>query len=232
MENSRYIPTPKDVERYRKLRALALELNSRITKTIPREALEQTAEALGFREDGVVRYRNENNLDIHADCCFYDWRDENGLNVVERYRAAHPAEPGSIDELLLDSYCKARFSIFGLEFAIPDAGVYCRDMMNGEELFIMDIGLSNSLSKEPMLHAGRIVPIGGFWMTTGAGMPISDEALDRAEKLVLGEEPFPFPVGVLRACIEAGDDEHVAYRIPNPGPPKRRLRMKWKRRRW
>jgi hypothetical protein len=45
--SSTFIPSPADVERYERLRGLARDLNSRIVKTIPQEAIQQVAEAIG-----------------------------------------------------------------------------------------------------------------------------------------------------------------------------------------
>jgi hypothetical protein len=47
---STFIPSTADIERYRRLRGLARDLNSRIVKTTPREAIQQVAEAVGPRQ--------------------------------------------------------------------------------------------------------------------------------------------------------------------------------------
>lgn len=49
-----FTPTPQDVERYRKLRALTADLNEQIMKAIPRRALDEVGEALGMRRDGII----------------------------------------------------------------------------------------------------------------------------------------------------------------------------------
>jgi len=40
-----FSPTRQDVERYRSLRAVSMELNHRILKTIPRQALDEIGDA-------------------------------------------------------------------------------------------------------------------------------------------------------------------------------------------
>ena len=44
--------TPSEIERYRRLRALSRELNHRILRTVPREAMLETAKAIGVEHDG------------------------------------------------------------------------------------------------------------------------------------------------------------------------------------
>jgi hypothetical protein len=51
---TRFPPTPEDVERYRRLRALTADLNQRIMKAIPRRALDEVGEAIGIRRDGIL----------------------------------------------------------------------------------------------------------------------------------------------------------------------------------
>jgi hypothetical protein len=49
------------------------------------------------------------------------------------------------------------------------AGVYFLDVFSGEELFIMDIGLSRIPNQ--VAYATRSIALGRFWMTGGAGLP-------------------------------------------------------------
>src|SRR6059036_3473042 len=79
-----FSPTRQDVERYRKLRALSMDLNHRIIKTIPRQAYEDIGDAIGIRRNGVLQFETEDMSSVLMDCCLYDWF-EKGKNVVQRY---------------------------------------------------------------------------------------------------------------------------------------------------
>src|SRR5262245_16099817 len=91
---SSFSPTRQDVERYRRFRALCVELNRNLVKTIPRQAYDEIGDALGIRRNGVLVSETEDMSSVLADCCLYDWY-ENGKNLVERYAEKHAAIPGT-----------------------------------------------------------------------------------------------------------------------------------------
>ena len=66
------VPSPLDVERYKRLRLAAKELNHRLTKTIPREGFSEIGEAIGILHDGVFVFDTEDVTSVLMDCCLYD----------------------------------------------------------------------------------------------------------------------------------------------------------------
>src|SRR6266480_2991121 len=180
---STFIPSPADVERYKRLRGLARDLNHRIVQTIPREAIPQVAEAIGVLHGGVLVLESEEESNVLMDCCLYDWIPE-GKNLVEKYAENHPPAPGTEEQ----------------------------------ELFIMDMGLSQT----PLdaAYAIRTLPLGQFWMTSGAGLPTGSgaikNAMDRLSKQRLLEEgrftePHKVALVFVRTLLESGASQHVAY---------------------
>ncbi len=164
-----YSPSPQDVERYRSLRALCKALNSRMLKIVPRHAMLETAEAIGIQRDGVLIFETQDVTSVHMDSCLYDWC-EDGENLVQRYARQHPAEPCTDESLLLDACLRAKFAVLVVQSVAPGAGVSCRDILNGMDLFVMDMGLGDTASPGAAF-ATRIIPLGGYWMTGGAGLP-------------------------------------------------------------
>ncbi len=78
---STFIPSPADVERYKRLRGRARDLNHRIVQTIPREAIPQVAEAIRVLHGGVPVLESEQESNVLMDCCLYDWiREEKTLS--------------------------------------------------------------------------------------------------------------------------------------------------------
>jgi len=77
-----------------------------------------------------------------SDCCIYDWY-EDGKNVVQRHAETHPAQPGTDEHYLLNAYLHAKYRVGG---AVRGArrGIDCRDILNNEDVFVMDLGLSRS----------------------------------------------------------------------------------------
>ena len=214
---STFIPSPADVERYKRLRGLARDLNHRIVQTIPREAIPQVAEAIGRLHGGVLVLDSEDESSVLMDCCLFDWIRE-GKNLIEKYAENYPPAPGTEEHELLEAYLQAKYRIVVPQSRVPGAGAYFVDLLSGEELFIMDVGLSqNPLD---VAYATRTIPLGQFWMTGGAGLPTGSEAIkvaiDRLTKQRLVEEgrftdPHKMALVFVRTLLESGASKRVAY---------------------
>jgi hypothetical protein len=232
-----FSPTEQDVERYRRFRGMSTELNSRIVKTIPKRAYDEVGDAIGVRRDGVLVFDSEDMPGVLMDCCLHDWF-ENGENLVQRYAEAHPAKPGTDESFLLSAYTQAKYRVLLTEYSVPDAGVDCRDVLNNEDLFLMDLALSRSLGSgaaaRGMALATRTLPLGDYSMTTGAFLPIqSREAfknMSRAEGGLL-EGPGGIALSIVRACLAAGAADWVGYEPVATKKARIEPRMRFKRRR-
>ncbi len=93
------------------------------------------------------------------DCCLYDWY-ENGENLIERYGETHPAEPGTDESYLLSAGLQAKYRVLVVQSVVPGAGVQCRDILNGEDLFLMDVAISRSVTVDRLAYATRTIPLG------------------------------------------------------------------------
>jgi hypothetical protein len=162
-----------DVEAYQRLREAGRRLTTRMTKTIPGAAYREIGTALGIYRKGVLVFDTEDVAAVLADCCLHDWIHD-GRNLVEQYCLDHPAPPDSDDAYLLRAYQQARFRVLVAGSIAPGAGIECADTLSGERFFLTDISLSNCARNSRTLFATRTVPLDGYWMTTGAGLPIGD----------------------------------------------------------
>ena len=213
---SSFIPSSADVERYKRLRRLALDLNHRIVQTIPREAMHQIGEAIGILRGGVLVFESEDESSVLMDCCLYDWIRE-GKNVVEKYAESHPASPGTEEDELLQAYLQAKYRIVVPRSRVQGAGAYFTDLLSAEELFIMDIGLSRT--PLDVAYATRTLPLGQFWMTGGAGLPAGGEAIKKAINRLTKQRPMedgstdPHKMALVfvRTLLESGASQHIAY---------------------
>ncbi|SPE30484.1 hypothetical protein SBA3_1670003 [Candidatus Sulfopaludibacter sp. SbA3] len=161
------------------------ELSQRAVKTIPREAYTEVGEALGIMRNGVLVFETEDVSSVLMDCCLYEWKD-NGKSLIQRYVETHPGEPGTDEHYLLNACLPAKFRVLFPESAVPGAGLYCRDILNKEDLFVMDVAFSQSIGDTGPRLATRTIPLGEDWMTNGAALPIANKefksALIRSEK--------------------------------------------------
>ena len=228
-------PDRKDVERYRRLRALSIDLNHRITKTIPRQAYDDVGGAIGILRNGILEFDSTDMTSVLMDCCLYDWF-ENGKNVVQRYSETHPSKPGTDERYLLDAYLQAKYRVLVVQSTVPGVGLHCQDVLNGGELFLMDLGLSQSAKGTNAALATRTIPLGEYWMTGGAGLPINSKkaALDALSRIESGNQKSLEGLGsvtllIVRACLAAGAANYVTYASAEAKSrePRRRPRRRW-----
>jgi hypothetical protein len=215
------------------LRALNRDLNQRIVKTIPPQAYDEVGDAIGILHDGALILDTEDMASVLKDSCLYDWF-ENGKNLVQRYAETHPVKPGTDEDFLLNACLRAKYRIVLVQSAVPGAGLHCRDVLNGGELFLMDVALSETLVGANAALATRTIPLGEYWMTDGAGLPINSkkavlEALDRiaTEKRKLPEGPGAVSLTIVRACLAAGAADYVVYEGADTKPAR-----SWRQPRW
>jgi len=228
-----FSPTRQDVERYRSLRALSMALNHRIIKTIPRQAYDEVGDALGIRHNGVLVFDSTDMTSVMMDCCLYDWF-ENGKNLVQRYAETHPATPGTDESYLLRTYLQAKYRILIVQSAVPGAGIHCQDVLNGGELFLMDLAMSQSVPSGNAALATRTLPLGEYWMTGGAGLPISSkksilDALRRIESEHYKplEGPGGVALSIARACLASGAADYITYQSTEASSTKPRPQPRW-----
>jgi hypothetical protein len=229
-----FAPIPQDVERYRSLRALNKDLNHRMIETVPPEAYEQIGDAIGIRHRGILVFDTEDMASVLMDCCLYDWFKD-GKNLVQRYSETHPAKPGTDESYLLNACVQAKYRVLIVQSTVPGAGVQCHDALNNEDLFVMDLALSRTLTGNASL-ATRTIPLGEYSMTGGAGLPIhSKKAVSNVLSAIEGgsalsfEDPNSIALLIVRSCLAAGAADHVRYEVPEPKSSKSRRAERWRK---
>jgi hypothetical protein len=211
-----------------------MDLNHRIIKTIPRRACDEVGDAIGVLRNGVLEFETEDMTSVLMDCCLHDWF-QGGKNVVQRYSETHPAPPGTDEQYLLSVYVQAKYRVLVVQSAVAGAGVRCRDVLNHEDLFLMDLGLSHSAQDADSAFATRTIPLGEYSMTGGAGLPINSKkaALDALGRVASAEQELEGPgsvaLAIVRACLAAGAAGCVAYQSAAAKPRAPRRRSRWRR---
>ena len=214
-----FTPSKQDVERYRRLRALNMDLNHRMIKTIPRHAYDEVGDAIGIRQNGVLVFDSMDMSSVLMDCCLYDWF-EHGKNVVQRYAKSHPAKPRTDESFLLSACVQAKYRILMVRSTVSGSGLRCHDVLNNEDLFVMDLGLSRSLPNGKGTLATRTIPFGEYSITSGAGLPINSEKTVQALSRLEGgpddmiRAPGRTALLIVRACLATGAADHVMYETP------------------
>jgi hypothetical protein len=222
-----FAPTRQDVERYIRLRALGSALLQRIVNTVPRQVFIEIGEALGILRNGVLEFGSEHINNVLADCCIYEWF-ENGKNLVQRYAETHPPAPGTDESYLLNAYLQAKYRVLGMQSAVADAGVYCDDVLTGQQLFLMDLALTRNPQRDKVLVATRTISLGEYSMGSGAGLPIDQKVVMHGLRAILGGNasiggPGSMAIPIVRACLAAGVADFVAHVTPELKSEKPRI---------
>ena len=214
--------TRADVERYRSLRAASRDLNHQILKTLPRPALYQIGKAIGVLRHGQFVFASEEMMGVLMDCCLYDWVDA-GKNAVHRYAETHTPPPGTDGHVLLQAYLRAKYQLLVPKAVLRGAGVSVADAFTGEQFFLMDISLSQSTLSREVLLATRTIPLGEYWITGGAPLPMDAKAKNAAFRefsergLVVDgtiTDPHKMALITIRACLESDAARQVKYEDP------------------
>ena len=231
--------TTADVERYKRLRAVATYLNQRMVKTIPKEAIHDMGRALGILRDGKLYFETEDVSSVLMDCCIHDWV-KGGKTVLQRFVETQAPPAGTDEHYLLQAYLRAKFCVLIPKDLVRGAGVQCWDSLSKQDMFIMDMGFSHSASVNALpILATRTIPLGDYWMTGGAALPSGSSAIAVAMKIRDNQELLSasvlesslIPLAIIRASLECGMAQRIRYQnIPGkmehhngtrPSPPPR-----------
>ena len=208
-----------DVERYRRLRTVSQRLNARISATVPREAFYAIGRAIGILRNGTLVFDDEGTKSVLMDCCIYDWMKD-GKTVVQRYAESQAPPAGTDEHYLLQAYLKATFRILLPQSFLPGAGAQCRDALWKEDIFIMDLGLSQGASTgQDSPLAARTIPLGDCWMTSGAVLPTSSAAIAAAKQILEHEEfqsseipdSSTIALAMVRTSLKFGAAQRIRY---------------------
>ncbi|MBI3618691.1 hypothetical protein HY213_01500 [Candidatus Peregrinibacteria bacterium] len=169
---------------YRKYRALQLSLNGDILeKEGSKELFDEAVAYLELWRSGILVFESESECDLVQDFFLNESPDAEGTTCVERYAENHG--PHDRDRhIVLDAMMRSRTSLFRIEAADPRrAEIHLRDVLNGELINVIDIGLSQSAEVGVLLF-GRVLSFPRFRMLSGASMIFPPEERDSLAAIV------------------------------------------------
>jgi SEC-C motif len=210
------------VPTYLRWRQIGMRLSHRLVETLDKDIMDEGARKLGVLQKGTLVLGSEDELAVVMDYCIYNVY-RGGRNAVERMLAdSPPSDPDERD--LLEAQAQARYSLFQVSDVEPGVGVALADVLRSDTIFVTDLGFGNSLRKGFGL-AGRVIPRAGFFMTGGAMLPLDRRAARQIEgdlehwlakgvaRLTAAEEA-DLTARIIRACLQTGASEHIAYASP------------------
>jgi len=210
------------LEKYKRTRSIALELNNSLLKLIPKKAIESTARKWGLWRDGALVLDIEDHLSVLMDYVIHDCF-LNGQNALERYLIQQPPELGSDVQAVLEGMRRAFFSIFRVEKVVKSVGVHVLDILGDRQYFLADAGLGD-MASEALTLVSRVFLFDDFITTSGAALPVDDEAsadiadyLNSMEKSPLDseamtrEEMADLNASLIGFCLRSKGGQYIRY---------------------
>jgi SEC-C motif len=213
--------------RYRRMREVRLQLNNVLVGTIPKRALQECGRRLGYLRKNTLVFDSEDDMAVLMDYCLYD-PGRDGRTLVTAFLEKSPPPAGSAELVALQQMTHAYYSIFQITDVERGVGVSVQDLLREETGFIVDIGFGNTARRHLML-ASRIIPMEGFLMTGGAGLPVDLLAARRItnelKRMKQTPETFDFhqitprqeadlAALIIRTCRSSRASSHIAYAEP------------------
>lgn len=109
--------------------------------------------------------------------------DQNGEPPIKRVLAKEDTLH-KIDRLAVAYYKNYRYAWLVVEAAKAGVGLKCRNLMNGEELFLMEMTLSQNPDIKGMTICAGIAPMGQVYMCLGTIHPAAFEPSEAVHKMV------------------------------------------------
>ncbi len=155
------------LDRYRAARALGRDLQVRLIKDLPKPALPECAKKLGLVKSGTLIINQDDEIAIAYDYCLHHFRRV-GKNAIEK---SLETSSEAQETAWLEALTRARFSVFMVESIAAHRGARLLDLIQGESLDLIDLGLA-STGQPGLILVGRIVNFDHLHLTSGTLIPI------------------------------------------------------------
>ena len=205
--------------RYRRLRRIGKELHRAVLDVIAPNVVLGWAKRLGLTWGRAVLLESELELVLAEDLAIYLARPGRSHPLDRHARAARLA-PGSDEATVLEAMRRARFSLWRVERRHETVGLVLRDLLRGEDLWLVDEALERS-ARPGLEMAARLLQPEAFAMTARIVVPVTPDlmeevfarapALRRLEGDALARDPH-FAIGIYRAAVATGAMETVRFK--------------------
>jgi hypothetical protein len=218
------MPRSEILARYRRLRQISKEQHEAVLDIIAPSLLLDWARRLDLTEGKAIVLENDNEMTLPEDLAIYLPRPGRS-HPLDRYARVARFAPGSDEAIMLAAMRRARFSLWRIERRHPTTGLILRDLLRGEETWLVDEAMENN-APPGVEMAARLLQPESFAMTARIIVPllpdlmtlpeVMEEVFTRAPALrrlrgdALAGDPR-FAIGFYRAAVATGAMDRVIF---------------------
>ena len=173
-----------DYVRYKRLRAVSKELNSKLTQCLHKKELYRGAKDLGLLRKKTLVFNSLDHASVLMDYCIHN--PSGKKSCIDLYIEQSSLEQVSDEMMMLKALRESFFSIIQVHRTEKGYLCYVGDVLRDQDIVLADVGLGSS-SAPGILVAARLMKIPGsnYFMTTGAPMQIQDKwAIDAIDGIL------------------------------------------------
>ncbi|HLK80325.1 MAG TPA: hypothetical protein VKT99_02350 [Xanthobacteraceae bacterium] len=168
-------PRDRVLARYRRLREISLQLHHKILDRVSGDAFVSQARRLGLALGKTLILDDIDELNYVNDLVIYT-APAGRSRAVDRYARSAGLAAGSDEALVLEAMRAARFAVLVMERRHEAAGLIAIDLIRGNQVWLVDMGLEASMPEGAML-ATRLITPDRFSMTAGVLAPFDFELI-------------------------------------------------------
>ena len=163
--------------RYRRLRQISKELHQAVLDVVAPKVVLDWAKRLGLARGRTVLLESEQEMILAEDLAIYLTRPGRP-HPLNRYARAARLPPGSDEAIVLEAMRQAQFSLWRIERRHETMGLVLRDLLRGEDTWLVDEALERSA--QPGLEmAARLLKPEAFAMTARIVVPVTPDLMGR-----------------------------------------------------
>ena len=179
------MPRSEILARYRRLRQISKEQHEAVLDIIAPSVLLDWARRLDLTEGKAIVLENDNEMTLPEDLAIYLPRPGRS-HPLERYARVARFAPGSDEAIVLAAMRRARFSLWRIERRHPTTGLILRDLLRGEETWLVDEAMEKN-APSGVEMAARLLQPESFAMTARIIVPLLPDLMTLPEVM---EEVF------------------------------------------
>ena len=218
------MPRSEILARYRRLRQISKRQHEAVLDIIAPSVLLDWARRLDLTEGKAIVLENDNEMTLPEDLAIYLPRPGRS-HPLDRYARVARVAPGSDEAIVLAAMRRARFSLWRIERRHPTTGLILRDLLRGEETWLVDEAMEKN-APPGVEMAARLLQPESFAMTARIIVPllpdlmtlpeVMEEVFTRAPALrrlrgdALAGDPR-FAIGFYRAAVATGAMDRVLF---------------------